>query len=560
MIYRPHPAWALRPEGDGLLVHAGADEVLAAGDVGEGRADLLVQWRAGAVVPERLPVPVREVIDQLVLLGALRPALPTPGRAEVEVVALGAALEGFAVALDEARRGPGRGPGNGAGAAPPLPPAPPAVGSGRSGTGVGATVVVAVRTTATLAEAAGALEAEARPHLVVDVAYHHTVVLGPLVVPGETACLTCLAGRVGASWPDEPPPAQPAAARAELLAGLVAVELEHLEGGGSLLAGRSVALDLRTWESREELLLRLPSCPRCGTARPGGQRPTTPGGQRRDSAGEHGREGSGEQEGDRRGAGVSEAFEEFWLAATPTAATAWRLRARIDAHQPSAAPRLCTYPGPGRTLPRARDAVTTALGRRRSQRSFAPGALAAAQVGSLCEAFASGPGGHRAFPSAGGLYPLEVFVVLHEVRGLDAGVHCYNPDDHSLSPVGPAPPWERWQHMAVFPAEGRPQAVFVFVLFCHETLARYGELGGRLALLEVGHAAENLALRVAVEGLAGCEVGAPFEDALLGLIGLAGSGARIPLAYAVGLPAGPGPGRRAPRLPRTGVVRRRGRR
>lgn len=36
----------------------------------------------------------------------------------------------------------------------------------------------------------------AKPHPLVHLAFHHTLSLGPLVFPGETACVACLQGRV----------------------------------------------------------------------------------------------------------------------------------------------------------------------------------------------------------------------------------------------------------------------------------------------------------------------------------------------------------------------------
>ncbi len=45
----------------------------------------------------------------------------------------------------------------------------------------------------------------------------------------------------------------------------------------------------------------------------------------------------------------------------------------------------------------------------------------------------------RAAGSAGGRFPLEVYVAVPEGTGLPAGVHWYDPQDHALLQVGPAP-------------------------------------------------------------------------------------------------------------------------
>lgn len=85
--------------------------------------------------------------------------------------------------------------------------------------------------------------------------------------------------------------------------------------------------------------------------------------------------------------------------------------------------------------------------------------------------------------------------------------------------------------------EGVSQVVVVFVLFTDRVVAKYGAMGGRFALMEVGHAAQNLALRLAADGLGGCQAGGVVETEMLGLLGLDGTPARVALAYACGLPA-----------------------
>ncbi len=45
----------------------------------------------------------------------------------------------------------------------------------------------------------------------------------------------------------------------------------------------------------------------------------------------------------------------------------------------------------------------------------------------------------RAAGSAGGRFPLEVYVAVPEGTGLPAGVHWYDPQDHALLQVGPPP-------------------------------------------------------------------------------------------------------------------------
>lgn len=236
-----------------------------------------------------------------------------------------------------------------------------------------------------------------------------------------------------------------------------------------------------------------------------------------------------------------EAFELFWEASTLTPALVPQFVARGERYLPADGGRWATYPGADIPLAEPGDRLARLLRRRRSGRSFAPGRLRAKQLGSLCVAFGTTDAGGRAFPSAGALYPLEVYCLADAVDGLDPAVYCYNADNHSLSPVGLLPPWDDYRRSLNFECVGVPQVVFVFVLMGDEPLAKYGARGGRFALLEAGHAAQNLALRVAVEGLAGCEIGGTVDPELRALLALDATPARVALAYSCGLPGPPPP-------------------
>lgn len=103
----------------------------------------------------------------------------------------------------------------------------------------------------------------AQPHLLLDLSYHHTLALGPYVVPGQSACVYCLGNRVLRRWGDAVVPALPAvAAQPARIAALVAPLLDQPQ----LLLGyleRSVWLDLHRLHGERDRVLRLPWCPAC---------------------------------------------------------------------------------------------------------------------------------------------------------------------------------------------------------------------------------------------------------------------------------------------------------
>jgi SagB-type dehydrogenase family enzyme len=156
-----------------------------------------------------------------------------------------------------------------------------------------------------------------------------------------------------------------------------------------------------------------------------------------------------------------------------------------------------------------------ALAERRSVREYARGALTLAQVAQLLWA-AQGVtqrDGARTAPSAGALYPLELYLVAGEVRDLAPGVYRYGPGKHQLLPIATG---DRRRGLcdAALAQEcvAGGAAVFVFTAVERRTTRKYGPRGVRYVHIEVGHAAQNLALQATALGLDSVTVGA-FDDA-----------------------------------------------
>jgi SagB-type dehydrogenase family enzyme len=159
-------------------------------------------------------------------------------------------------------------------------------------------------------------------------------------------------------------------------------------------------------------------------------------------------------------------------------------------------------------------AVERALASRRSMRDFAPEPLPLPAVSQLLWA-AQGithPAGLRTAPSAGALYPLELYLVAGAVSELRPGVYRYDPTRQSLSlvvegdrraQVARAALGQDW--MAAAPA------IVVITGVYERTARKYGERAPRYVHMEVGHAAQNIYLQAEALGLGTTMVGA-FRD------------------------------------------------
>lgn len=245
-----NPNWALSPVGELLLLSGGDDEsnwLDEAADAGAAQR-IHAAWQAGQTAALLDDPACAPALRQLQRIGALVPAAAAAPVARYALRWLGAPQPELARALAAAL------------SAQPQPPqlAPEAQ----------ADLVLLLRSTAPWGRALANCQAAppAQPHLLVDLNHHHTLVLGPLVVPGDTACVACLGMRLAHRWGEPPQPAQPAALHAGPLdAALLAQALHAVLGPATRLGWveHSLALDLHTLAGRREAVYRLLGCPVC---------------------------------------------------------------------------------------------------------------------------------------------------------------------------------------------------------------------------------------------------------------------------------------------------------
>jgi SagB-type dehydrogenase family enzyme len=120
----------------------------------------------------------------------------------------------------------------------------------------------------------------------------------------------------------------------------------------------------------------------------------------------------------------------------------------------------------------------------------------------------------RAYPSAGGIYPLVIYAVAGDVEGLAPGVYKYSPFSNSLIPVMEGDIRARLSRAAYGQkmVEEAPLCLVVSALY-DRTVSRYGERGRtRYVPMDAGHLGQNVALQAHAEGLGTVMVGA-FNDA-----------------------------------------------
>ncbi|MEM3389547.1 MAG: SagB/ThcOx family dehydrogenase, partial [Thermoproteota archaeon] len=142
--------------------------------------------------------------------------------------------------------------------------------------------------------------------------------------------------------------------------------------------------------------------------------------------------------------------------------------------------------------------VEEALLKRRSVREYARSSLTLQEVSQLLWAAqgVTDPQGLRTAPSAGALYPLEVYLIVGEVESLAPGVYKYVPDGHEIIRVLDGDKRVSLAEAALGQAWVRNAAVDIVIASVYErTTRKYGERGIRYVHLEAGHAAQNICLQ-----------------------------------------------------------------
>lgn len=167
--------------------------------------------------------------------------------------------------------------------------------------------------------------------------------------------------------------------------------------------------------------------------------------------------------------------------------------------------------------------IEQSLLNRRSIRSYTGEPLTLQEVSQLLWA-AQGitdPRGFRTAPSAGALYPLEVYLVAGDVEDLTSGVYRYEPDDHQLARIIDGDKRAKLADAALAQPWVKEGAIsIVFAAVYERTTSKYGDRGVRYVHMEAGHAAQNLCLQATAMGLGAVTVGAFHDEQVSKLLNL----------------------------------------
>lgn len=141
----------------------------------------------------------------------------------------------------------------------------------------------------------------------------------------------------------------------------------------------------------------------------------------------------------------------------------------------------------------------------------------------------------RAQPSAGGLFPIEVYLLVISGDDLPSGLYHYNVQNHQLDIL-----WSRTLDYefikGLFPSDWVRNASSIVILTAvfGRSQIKYGERGYRYILLEAGHIGQNIYLNAEALNLQCCALGFTEDTKIDSLLEIDGVTESIVYAIAIG--------------------------
>jgi SagB-type dehydrogenase family enzyme len=163
---------------------------------------------------------------------------------------------------------------------------------------------------------------------------------------------------------------------------------------------------------------------------------------------------------------------------------------------------------------KSRISVEEALSKRRSFREYTEDSLSLEEISQLLWAAQgiTAEWGGRTSPSAGALYPLEIYLLAGKVRGLESGLYHYEPAKHSIVRIWEGDLRKKLSQASLDQDEilNAPATIIITAVYARTT-QKYEQRGIRYVHMEVGAAGENIYLQSESLGLGTVFIGA-FED------------------------------------------------
>jgi SagB-type dehydrogenase family enzyme len=180
-------------------------------------------------------------------------------------------------------------------------------------------------------------------------------------------------------------------------------------------------------------------------------------------------------------------------------------------------------------LPSKSLSMVDVLKSRKSIRSFSAQPLTMAELSFLLWATTGIQRRERGYafrtaPSAGALYPIETYIAVNNVEGLEKGLYHYNIEEHALEQLKVGDLGAELAEAALGQELlANAPLVFVWTAIFERSKWKYRQRAYRYVYLDAGHIGQNLALSATSIGLGSCQIGAFFDDEVNQVLGVDGT-------------------------------------
>ncbi len=209
-----------------------------------------------------------------------------------------------------------------------------------------------------------------------------------------------------------------------------------------------------------------------------------------------------------------------------------KLRGRgLDwAHKPDTYKRYPHAPRVALSAPQTAGGATIwdVMAQRRSVRRFQDAPLTEAELSQLlwaAQGITRRAEGYafRTSPSAGALYPVETYLAIHSVEGIESGVYHYAVESHELERLKAGDFRVEVARAALDQGmAARANVVFIWTAVFRRSKWKYRQRAYRYCYLDAGHIAQNVALAAVALGLGSCQIAALYDDEANALLGVDG--------------------------------------
>lgn len=238
--------------------------------------------------------------------------------------------------------------------------------------------------------------------------------------------------------------------------------------------------------------------------------------------------------------GIGDLFQKetkYCRGKLPRSPLFWRGKPEAYKHYPLAAKIKLDAPSKEGGRP-----LWQAIGKRRSIRDFKNEPLKKAHLSQLLwatQGITTEYMGYklRAVPSAGALYPVETYLVIHNVEGIVSGIYHYAVETHQLEQLKQGD-FRKAISTAALEQDMAYEAnlVFVWTAIFDRSKWKYSQRAYRYVYLDAGHIGQNLALAAVSLGLGSCPIAALYDDEVNQLLEVDSQKESVLYLTAVGYP------------------------